>query len=95
MALMNTCVIIMNKELTFVGLVVGSFDGLVDGERDGDFDGAFEGDWLGVVVGWGDNKREKELVPISVWYPFSEIVGNSNVLIMPSQHSAAISYNMI
>ena len=27
-------------------------------------------------------------------YPFSEI-GNSNVLIMPSQHSAAISYKMI
>ena len=28
-------------------------------------------------------------------YPFSEIVGDSNVLIMPSQHSAAISYKMI
>ncbi len=28
-------------------------------------------------------------------YPFSEIVGNSNVLVMPSQHSAAISYKMI
>ena len=28
-------------------------------------------------------------------YPFSQIVGNSNVLIMPSQHSAAISYKMI
>ena len=28
-------------------------------------------------------------------YPFSEIVGNSNVLIMPSQHSAAISYKMM
>jgi malate dehydrogenase (oxaloacetate-decarboxylating)(NADP+) len=28
-------------------------------------------------------------------YPFSEVVGNSNVLIMPSQHSAAISYKMI
>ncbi len=28
-------------------------------------------------------------------YPFSEIVGKSNVLIMPSQHSAAISYKMI
>ena len=28
-------------------------------------------------------------------YPFSEIVGNSNVLIMPSQHGAAISYKMI
>ncbi len=29
------------------------------------------------------------------FYPFSEIVGNSNVLVMPSQHSAAISYKMI
>ena len=28
-------------------------------------------------------------------YPFSEIVGSSNVLIMPSQHSAAISYKII
>ena len=28
-------------------------------------------------------------------YPFSKIVGNSNILIMPSQHSAAISYKMI
>ena len=28
-------------------------------------------------------------------YPFSEIVGNSNVLVMPSQHSPAISYKMI
>ena len=28
-------------------------------------------------------------------YPFSDIVGESNVLIMPSQHSAAISYKMI
>ena len=28
-------------------------------------------------------------------YPFSEIVGNANVLVMPSQHSAAISYKMI
>ena len=35
------------------------------------------------------NEEYKEL------YPFSEIVGNSNVLIMPSQHSAAISYKMI
>ena len=25
-------------------------------------------------------------------YPFSEIVGNANVLIMPGQHSAAITY---
>ena len=28
-------------------------------------------------------------------YPFSEIVGSSNVLIMPSQHIVAISYKMI
>tara|TARA_B100001057_G_scaffold469031_1_gene528952 strand:- start:4753 stop:7038 length:2286 start_codon:yes stop_codon:yes gene_type:complete len=28
-------------------------------------------------------------------YPFSDIVGSSNVLIMPSQHSAAISFKMI
>ena len=28
-------------------------------------------------------------------YPFSEIVGNANVLIMPSQHSAAISYKLM
>ena len=28
-------------------------------------------------------------------YPFSGIVGNANVLIMPSQHSAAISYKII
>jgi malate dehydrogenase (oxaloacetate-decarboxylating)(NADP+) len=28
-------------------------------------------------------------------YPFSEIVGNANVLIMPGQHSAAISYKMM
>ena len=28
-------------------------------------------------------------------YPFSEIVGNANVLIMPGQHSAAISYKIL
>ncbi len=28
-------------------------------------------------------------------YPFSDIVGNANVLIMPGQHSAAISYKMM
>ena len=28
-------------------------------------------------------------------YPFSKIVGNANVLIMPSQHSAAISFKII
>jgi len=35
------------------------------------------------------NAQYKEL------YPFSEIVGNSNILIMPGQHSAAISYKMM
>jgi len=28
-------------------------------------------------------------------YPFSEIVGNANVLIMPGRHSAAISFKML
>ena len=28
-------------------------------------------------------------------YPFSEIVGNANVLIMPGRHSAAISFKVI
>jgi malate dehydrogenase (oxaloacetate-decarboxylating)(NADP+) len=28
-------------------------------------------------------------------YPFSDIVGNANILIMPGQHSAAISYKMM
>ena len=28
-------------------------------------------------------------------YPLSEIVGNANVLIMPGQHSAAISYKLM
>ena len=32
---------------------------------------------------------------IKNFYPFSEIVGNANVLIMPGQHSAAISYKMM
>jgi len=35
------------------------------------------------------NKEYKEL------YPFSNIVGNANILIMPGQHSAAISYKMM
>ena len=35
------------------------------------------------------NEEYKEL------YPFSEIVGNANILIMPGQHSAAISYKMM
>ena len=28
-------------------------------------------------------------------YPFSDIVGNANVLIMPGRHSAAISFKML
>ena len=28
-------------------------------------------------------------------YPFSKIVGNANILVMPGQHSAAISYKML
>ena len=35
------------------------------------------------------NSEYKEL------YPFSEIVGNANILIMPGQHSAAISYKIM
>ena len=35
------------------------------------------------------NDEYKEL------YPFSDIVGNANVLIMPGQHSAAISYKIM
>ena len=35
------------------------------------------------------NDEYKEL------YPFSDLVGNANILIMPGQHSAAISYKMM
>jgi len=35
------------------------------------------------------NKEYAEL------YPFSEIVGNANILVMPGQHSAAISYKIM
>ena len=35
------------------------------------------------------NEESKEL------YPFSTIVGNANILIMPGQHSAAISYKLM
>ena len=28
-------------------------------------------------------------------YPFSKIVGRANILVMPGQHSAAISYKMM
>ena len=35
------------------------------------------------------NPKYKEI------YPFSKIVGNANILIMPGQHSAAISYKIM
>jgi len=47
-----------------------------------DFDGDMQPD---VAL----NEEYKEL------YPFSSIVGNANILIMPGQHSAAISYKMM
>jgi malate dehydrogenase (oxaloacetate-decarboxylating)(NADP+) len=49
---------------------------------DFDFDGDMQPD---VAL----NEEYKEL------YPFSSIVGNANILIMPGQHSAAISYKMM
>jgi len=49
---------------------------------DYDFDGDMQ---LDVAL----NAEYKEL------YPFSSIVGNANILIMPGQHSAAISYKMM
>jgi malate dehydrogenase (oxaloacetate-decarboxylating)(NADP+) len=53
-------------------------------EKDVDFE--FDGDMQPDVA---LNKQYKEL------YPFSNIVGNANILIMPGQHSAAISYKMM
>ena len=47
-----------------------------------DFDGDMQPD---VAL----NSEYKEL------YPFSSIVGNANILVMPGQHSAAISYKMM
>ena len=52
--------------------------------KDVDFD--FDGDMQPDVA---LNSEYKEL------YPFSSIVGNANILIMPGQHSAAISYKMM
>ena len=49
---------------------------------DFDFDGDMQPD---VAL----NEEYKEL------YPFSSIVGNANILVMPGQHSAAISYKMM
>ncbi|WP_415290584.1 NADP-dependent malic enzyme [Candidatus Pelagibacter sp. Uisw_136] len=55
---------------------------LNDKNVDFDFDGDMQPD---VAL----NEEYKEL------YPFSSIVGNANILIMPGQHSAAISYKMM
>ncbi|MDB9767191.1 NADP-dependent malic enzyme [Candidatus Pelagibacter sp.] len=55
---------------------------LKDKNVDFDFDGDMQPD---VAL----NEEYKEL------YPFSSIVGNANILIMPGQHSAAISYKML
>ncbi|MDB9821053.1 NADP-dependent malic enzyme [Candidatus Pelagibacter sp.] len=55
---------------------------LKDKNVDFDFDGDMQPD---VAL----NAEYKEL------YPFSSIVGNANILIMPGQHSAAISYKMM
>jgi malate dehydrogenase (oxaloacetate-decarboxylating)(NADP+) len=53
-------------------------------EKNVDFE--FDGDMQPDVA---LNKDYKNL------YPFSNIVGNANILIMPGQHSAAISYKMM
>tara|TARA_B100001057_G_scaffold242706_1_gene243048 strand:- start:6870 stop:9152 length:2283 start_codon:yes stop_codon:yes gene_type:complete len=53
-------------------------------EKNVDFE--FDGDMQPDVA---LNKEYKNL------YPFSKIVGNANILIMPGQHSAAISYKMM
>ena len=53
-------------------------------EKNVDFE--FDGDMQPDVA---LNKEYKNL------YPFSDIVGNANILIMPGQHSAAISYKMM
>ena len=55
---------------------------LKDKNVDFDFDGDMQPD---VAL----NEEYKEL------YPFSSIVGNANILIMPGQHSAAISYKLM
>ena len=54
--------------------------------KDRNVDFKFDGDMQPDVA---LNEAYKEL------YPFSEIVGNANILIMPGQHSAAISYKMM
>jgi malate dehydrogenase (oxaloacetate-decarboxylating)(NADP+) len=54
--------------------------------KDKNVDFEFDGDMQPDVA---LNKEYKNL------YPFSKIVGNANILIMPGQHSAAISYKMM
>ena len=54
--------------------------------RDKNVDFEFDGDMQPDVA---LDKEYKSL------YPFSKIVGNANILIMPGQHSAAISYKMM
>jgi malate dehydrogenase (oxaloacetate-decarboxylating)(NADP+) len=58
----------------------------VDILREKNVDFEFDGDMQPDVA---LNKDYKNL------YPFSKIVGNANILIMPGQHSAAISYKMM
>ena len=58
----------------------------VDILKDKNVDFKFDGDMQPDVA---LNKEYKNL------YPFSNIVGNANILIMPGQHSAAISYKML
>ena len=58
----------------------------VDILREKNVDFEFDGDMQPDVA---LNKEYKNL------YPFSKIVGNANILIMPGQHSAAISYKMM
>ncbi len=58
----------------------------VDILREKNVDFEFDGDMQPDVA---LNKEYKSL------YPFSNIVGNANILIMPGQHSAAISYKMM
>jgi malate dehydrogenase (oxaloacetate-decarboxylating)(NADP+) len=54
--------------------------------RDRNVDFEFDGDMQPDVA------LDKEYQSL---YPFSKIVGNANILIMPGQHSAAISYKMM
>jgi malate dehydrogenase (oxaloacetate-decarboxylating)(NADP+) len=58
----------------------------VDILKDKNVDFEFDGDMQPDVA---LNDEYKDL------YPFSNIVGNANILIMPGQHSAAISYKML